>query len=52
MSKGLNEWNPHYIDWKKNKIVYYEKSWFCNENKTIHKKEKEYLNCKYCNKNK
>ena len=26
----------------------YEKSWYCNENKVIHKKEKEYLNCKHC----
>jgi len=26
----------------------YEKSWFCNTNKTIHANLKQYLNCKYC----
>ncbi len=29
--------------------VYYEKRWYCNETKTIHGNEKEFLNCKYCN---
>jgi hypothetical protein len=45
----MKDWNPHYIDYKKGIVVYYEKSWYCNTNKIIHKTEKEYLKCKYCN---
>ena len=31
-------------------IFYYERNWFCNENKIIHRSEKETLNCPYCSK--
>lgn len=32
------------------KLVFYDLSWFCNENKIIHRSEKEVLNCNYCKK--
>ena len=28
--------------------LYYEKSWFCDYNKTIHQSIKNYINCTYC----
>lgn len=43
------DWNPGYIDIKKGFIAY-EKAWYCNTNKLIHKSEKDYLNCVHCKK--
>lgn len=43
------DWNPGYIDIKKGFIAY-EKAWYCNTSKLIHKSQKEYLNCVHCKK--
>lgn len=41
-------WNPGYYN-DKGVFVPYDKSWYCNTNKTIHGSEKEFKNCKACN---
>jgi hypothetical protein len=39
-----------YFDFKKQVFVYYEISWFCNDGKLIHKREKDFNECISCNK--
>ena len=39
-----------YYDYKNHVFVKYDTLWFCNINKIIHKSEKDFLNCKNCNK--
>lgn len=45
----MSDWNPCFKDYKKGIIIFYEKNWYCVENKIIHNKEKDYLKCKFCN---
>jgi len=51
-SNKQDSWNPGYYKYKDFKEIFipYEKKWFCNTNKIIHGNEKEFLNCKDCNK--
>jgi hypothetical protein len=46
------DWNPGYWKSKKDSLIEefiaYEKSWYCDDNKIIHKSLKEKQNCKYC----
>lgn len=47
IKRKIIDWNPGYCDvWKGQ--IYYERSWFCNENKIIHHSTKELMNCKHC----
>lgn len=45
-------WNPSYEKYNSKlrgfEIIYYDKAWYCQENKIIHGNEKEKDNCKYC----
>jgi len=47
------DWNPSYTKYNskthKFEHIFYDKAWYCNDNKIIHKSEKEKDNCKYCN---
>ena len=43
-----DDWNPSYKNYKTGEIIFYEKKWYCNENKIIHQNEKEFKNCKHC----
>lgn len=45
----MDDWNPGYYD-KFMKFIPYEKAWYCNTNKLIHKSEKEYKKCVHCQK--
>ena len=45
----MSEWNPGYYD-KKGIYQEYEKRWYCNYLKIIHGSEKEFKQCKHCNK--
>lgn len=47
----MKKWNPGYYT-PNGEFIQYEKSWYCNETKTIHGNEKSMLNCKYCNNDK
>jgi hypothetical protein len=42
-----NEWRPGYYD-KHGVFIEYERKWYCNETKTIHDSEKEFLKCPHC----
>lgn len=44
----LTEYKPYYILGKTGETVYYERSWYCNENKIIHGSEREVINCRHC----
>jgi hypothetical protein len=43
----LKDYKPHFLD-KWESPIYYERRWFCTENKVIHGSEKEVINCKHC----
>lgn len=49
--ENVDNWNPYFLKYDSiiPTVIYYERSWFCNENKTIHKSQKDYINCKECN---
>lgn len=60
-TRNIKEYKPYGLVFGKNayrfennklvrNVFYYERSWFCNENKMIHHSEKETLNCPYCSK--
>lgn len=51
IKNNVDNWNPYFIKYKDGEeiIIYYEKSWYCNQTKTIHKNSNQYINCKYCN---
>jgi hypothetical protein len=46
--QSLKEYNPYYILGKTGETIYYERRWYCAENKVIHGSEKEVMNCKFC----
>jgi len=51
IKQNTDDWNPYFIKYSKGEeiIVFYEKSWFCNDLKIIHKSKKQYTDCPYCN---
>mgnify|MGYP003464232215 FL=1 len=50
-NKIIGIWNyvPGYYD-KHHNFIRYEKTWYCNNSKTIHTNLKQRLNCDSCNK--
>ena len=50
-NKIIGIWNyvPGYYD-KNNNFIRYDRTWFCNDSKTIHSNLKQRLQCKSCNK--
>lgn len=49
-NKVIGIWNkiPGYYD-RDNNFIRYEKTWYCNNTKTIHTNLKQRLNCNSCN---
>lgn len=46
--KTLEEYKPYFGLSKIGEILYYERAWFCEENKIIHNSEKEVIKCVHC----
>ena len=46
--QSLKDYKPYYILGKTGETVYYERRWYCTENKVINGSEKEVMNCKFC----
>ena len=50
--KNINDYQPSYGGYGKDygKVFYYDRSWYCVENYSIHTSEKATLNCTSCSK--